>query len=215
MKGLIMKDIMNLRQYGKQLILIYVFYIACSIMGMWDMSFFVALAIMIGGSSFLSTLTYDDMAKWNIYALTMPVTRKDLVDSKFALLIGSMLVNTVLSLTMASVFQMIQGKLALVELVITAAAVLLVALAGFSGTLFLSFKLGAEKARIFLMVIFLVPTVVVYLLGTVAKKAGSRLDLTFLEENLQPILGGGAVVLVAVVVICYLLSVRVMAKKEF
>ena len=57
MMGLMMKDLLNLRQYGKQMALVYGFYIVCSMMGMWDISFFVALAIMIGGTTFLSTLT--------------------------------------------------------------------------------------------------------------------------------------------------------------
>lgn len=215
MKGLMMKDVLNLRQYGKQLIMIYIFYIICSLMGMWDLSFFVALAIMIGGTSFLSTITYDDMAKWDIYALTMPVTRKDLVDSKFMLLIGSMTANALLTMTMALGFQLIQGKAAPLELMATAGAVLLVGLAGFSATLFLSFKLGAEKARIFLMVIFLVPTIVVFGLATLAKKGGFKLDLAFLEQNLLLILVGAAAVLVAVIVVSYTLSLKEMAKKEF
>lgn len=113
MMGLMMKDLLNLRQYVKQLAAVYGFYILCSVMGMWDIGFFVALAIMIGGTSFLSTLTYDDMAKWNAYALTMPISRRDLVNSKYLLLVGSMAVNTVLSLTIAVVLQAVQGKLML------------------------------------------------------------------------------------------------------
>ena len=106
MMGLMMKDLLNLRQYGKQMALVYGFYIVCSMMGMWDISFFVALAIMIGGTTFLSTLTYDDMAKWDTYALTMPIGRRDLVNSKYLLLVGSMAVNTVLSLAIAAVLQL-------------------------------------------------------------------------------------------------------------
>lgn len=215
MMGLMMKDLLNLRQYGKQMALVYGFYIVCSMMGMWDISFFVALAIMIGGTTFLSTLTYDDMAKWDTYALTMPIGRRDLVNSKYLLLVGSMAVNTVLSLAIAAVLQTIQGNLHFLELAATAVSVFIVGLTGFCLTLFLAFKLGAEKARIFLMAIFLIPTFGIFMVAKIAKAGGAKFDLAALEANLPVILAAGAVVLLVVGFVSYRLAVKVVEAKEF
>lgn len=215
MMGLMMKDLLNLRQYVKQLAAVYGFYILCSVMGMWDISFFVALAIMIGGTSFLSTLTYDDMAKWNAYALTMPISRRDLVNSKYLLLVGSMAVNTVLSLTIAAVLQVVQGNLVFLDLAATAVAVFVVGLTGFCATLYLSFKLGAEKARLFLMAIFLTPTCLIFLMAKMAKAGGIGLDMAALEAKLPAILAVAAVVLLAIAWISYRMAVKVVETKEF
>ena len=84
MVGLIIKDMMNL----KKQILIYVFFIIFygifSFANGNDQLFWFAI-IIIGIMTPITSIAFDERVKWDKFALTMPIKRKDLVLSKYIL----------------------------------------------------------------------------------------------------------------------------------
>ena len=84
MKGLLLKDIINLKQQGKIYIFIIAIWFAIAITSR-DGNFFGGVMTMFTVLVPISAAAYDDKAKWDRYALTMPISRWDLVLSKYLL----------------------------------------------------------------------------------------------------------------------------------
>ena len=83
MKGLLIKDFLLLRSYGKSLLLMFLLFL---IIGATSGPAFIVGIVMIESVMLaVSTFSYDDMAKWNSYMLAMPVSRKTAVREKYAL----------------------------------------------------------------------------------------------------------------------------------
>lgn len=77
MKGLIIKDFMNLKKSLKMFLIISVFYFFMAI-STDNPYFFTSILTVILPITTISLFSYDDMAKWDVYALTMPFDRKKL-----------------------------------------------------------------------------------------------------------------------------------------
>ena len=108
MKGLIIKDILNLKNYMKQLILVLIFFIAYGIF--LKIGTFVGTMITLMLSmQVITTMSYDEYAKWDKYALTMNINRKDIVLSKYVFFIMSiiigMVVGVISSMTINQILQ--------------------------------------------------------------------------------------------------------------
>lgn len=215
MKGLILKDLYSLRGSVKQMMIVYAFYIVFAFLGIWDISFFVGLATMMGAMMVVSTFSYDDLAKWDSYALTMPISRKDLVTSKYIVMLMTMFISAAVSIAIGIAVQMILGKLDLLMLLATCGGVMAVAVLGFCIHLMITFKLGVEKARLSLMAIFLIPTIVLFGGVKFANSLGIELDLSGLNRN-APLWAGIALAVIAgAAVISYQISIRIVEKKEY
>lgn len=82
MKGIIIKDIINLRSQYKAYIIILALWFAMGIIG-GDNTFFGGIMIMFVVMLPISTMSYDEKNNWNKFALAMPVSRRDIVLAKY------------------------------------------------------------------------------------------------------------------------------------
>ena len=85
MSGLVYKDLMNMRRYLKQLLLIFVVFVFIFSFSGNNYSFVAAYGVMLSAMVVLSSMAYDEQAKWDKYALTMPLSRRSLVGAKYLL----------------------------------------------------------------------------------------------------------------------------------
>lgn len=161
MKALILKDLLVLRKVSRIYLVLFVVYFILSFY-LWDESgsgnFAIGFVTVMCAMLPITALSYDERSHWDKYALTMPVSRRDMVVSKY--LLGLLLIFGVdllmfLASTLAGV---VRGGFDL------AAQVQEILLFACMGVLFLSvnlpamIKLGVERGRIVLiaLVIFLV-----------------------------------------------------------
>ena len=84
MKGLLLKDLYNLEKQARSLLLIFVFYLVFSLIGENSNMFGGVVSIMMV-MLVITSLAYDERSRWDRYALTMPVSRKEMVLSKYLL----------------------------------------------------------------------------------------------------------------------------------
>lgn len=215
MKGLILKDFYSLRGSVKQMMIIYVFYVICAFIGIWDISLFVGLATMMGAMMVVSTFSYDDLAKWEAFALTMPIKRKDLVTSKYIVMLVTMFASAAFSMAIGIGFQTVQERLDLPTLLITCGSVMAVAVFGFCIQLMITFKFGVEKARLTLMAIFLIPTI--FLIGgsKLLTSMGIEIDFGAIESRLPLVAGIVLLLIVVVSTLSYLGAIRIVEKREY
>ncbi|WP_294360983.1 ABC-2 transporter permease [uncultured Clostridium sp.] len=202
MKGLLLKDILNLKKQG----LIYIFLIA-----LWffigirnkDISYLSGLIAMVTMLIPVTAISYDEKANWERYALTMPISKDTIVISRYLLTICISLLGGVLS-TIAGLLISINIK----EVLLTNMSVISVCLLFISVAFPFIFKYGVEKARIIMVILFVIPT----LLLTFA----SEFNITMPSEEVIMKFLYFLPLIVLVIIICSIeVSKMIYSKKEF
>lgn len=217
-KGLIIKDLLQLKSYRKSLIAFIVIFILVSMSqeSTVEVGNMLVLMMTLGLGMFsIATFNYDEMSKADRYILTLPLTRKQVVRAKYGLVIGSTIVGSLMGIVLGGIITFVMSKTIpnLLDLG-------LMALGGILGIGLVEsiqipciYKFGAEKGRIqtFMM------TAVVALLAGGIFYMGEKVDLPvgnvfeILNQFLPIIL---AFAIVVIYFISYQISVRIFSKKE-
>lgn len=214
MKGLLIKDLCSISNYKRQYVLILVF------MSVWavfskSFSFLAMFSILLGGMMVFSVMSIDETVHFNRYALTMPLSVKTLVKEKYVLVcvcIGAGSLLAVLVELIAMNTPWFEGVEEWVMIDCLSAFFLI----AYTITLPLIFKYGVEKARYAYITVMLVMGAVIGVAIYLTK------DTTvMLFESVNPpmdilFLTGVLLILeVAVVVISYRVSLKIVEKKEW
>lgn len=209
MKGLIVKDLLLIKENWKQLLIFVLIFIVIGLEGNQILTFVpVFLSLMV----LLSTFSYDDYNKWNSYAVTLPNGRKNIVRAKYVASICLSAFAILFTYLLITISGMMNHHLNLEETAVTLlgcwSAVIL--LQSFMYPLI--FKVGLEKGRIFLFAFFIGISA---LLGLVFQNIKISLPvevIRFLDHYLVVIL---PLVMIILLYISYKISEKIVQKKEF
>lgn len=86
MKGLILKDLYLIKGFAKQYVIVLAFMTIWAI-AMKAMSFLGIYFILMGAMILLSVMSLDDAVSFNRFALTMPISERTLIQSKYLIFI--------------------------------------------------------------------------------------------------------------------------------
>lgn len=211
MKGLILKDFLNLRKYSRTVLLVIGFYLLFSLM-MDSISFLTGMIVLLMTMTAVTSFSYDDMAKWNVYALTLPVSRRDMVLSKYILALLLALGGSLISLLFGVGFAFYRHQ-QLDEQFIIIAVVFGVALVFISILFPLIYRYGVEKSRMFMMIIFAAPTAAFVILSNTGFVMSAG-EITRWEQIIHSLLWLVPVAVAALFWISYLISYRIYMKKD-
>ncbi|QXE18600.1 ABC-2 transporter permease [Clostridium sp. 001] len=214
MNGLILKDLYNLKNSGKSLLIAIVvfslFYFLQGInMDVWDV-----FIIFIGSTLIVNTMAYDNTAKWDKYALAMPVTRRDVVLSKYLVSIIVIFTGAVLATALSFAQGINKHSLDVIEIFTINGA----AMAG--GFLFVSlmlpaiYKFGVEKLRMLILLVFLAPAGVVIVKSKFAKLRFSPLSIQYIHIILQYLPVILLLIAILVMLISYSISLKIYSNKD-
>jgi len=162
MKSLILKDLYNIGHNARSMIFILLI-LAFSLIPSMGLEGYIIMSGILCSSMIITTFSFDDHSKWMKYAMVMPVTKKDIVISKFIVLLIFSAVGAVTGLVIGAIGGIIAHKDIfssinnMITLLFTGVASLALAEIVGSMSIPLLFKFGAEKARILLLVSCLVP----------------------------------------------------------
>lgn len=92
MKGLLLKDLLNLSSY-KTTLFVIVLFCGIAIVGTEAFSTASCVICVIVGMIALSTFNYDESSKSSKYILSLPVTKKEIVLSKYVFAVSSVLLG--------------------------------------------------------------------------------------------------------------------------
>lgn len=206
MKGLILKDLLNLKSTFKMLGVMMLFFAVVFIPQ--GNGFIFGMIILMFAMMVVTTISYDDLAKWDAYALTMPVTRKEMVLSKYLVMAILNTLGAVVSLIVGIVGSIIMGQSFDVEILAIVGLIYLIAFIFGSVIIPLIYKFGTEKARLMLFLCALLPTALILLVE---------------QFNVPlPTIGNPWIYLilligfsVAGVILSYLISLKIYSQKEF
>jgi ABC-type transport system involved in multi-copper enzyme maturation permease subunit len=217
MTGLILKDFINLKKNIKIFAILAVLY-GFMAFTTSDASFFSSMFTMLIAILTLSVYSYDELAKWDVYALTMPVSREDIVRGKYIIMLLLTFLGAVIGTVITIVIKMIQQDNDFVSgaqssLLGGAVVILFYCIA----MPFIT-KLGVEKARFIFFAIYLIPFAIIYFIGN-AVEAGDYVIpeqlIRFGEKLVSNAAILGPLVLLFALVVSYTISVGVYRKKEF
>ena len=216
MKGLIIKDILNLRNYMKQLILVFIFFVAYGIF-LKNGVFVGSMITLMLSMQVITTMSYDEYAKWDKYALTMNINRKDIVLSKYVFFIMSIIIGIVVGIISSSFINIISdSNVGIDEILVTSIMVPCIFAILFCIIIPIVFKIGVEKARVVMMAIFFTPTILGFIFFKMAEKANIPMpDEATLDMIFKFGLIGLIILTVVFIFISYKISLSIYNKKEF
>jgi hypothetical protein len=203
MAGLIYKDLVNLKAQAKVMGILIILYGVIALTS--DNTVMLgAMMSVLAAMLPITAMAYDDKAKWDKYAMTMPVSRKDLVLSKYFLGGGFILIAFGLNVA----FNIVVGIMAMEDIIPMALMLLGAGLFFMAVTLPLMFKFGVEKGRTAMFILIAAPTVLVLLMSKLNIQMPSEAFLEMLPLIL-------IVIAVFSLVLSTVLSISIYKKKEF
>lgn len=218
MSGLLMKDLELIKINMKTYLAVFLIGFIYLITQESGSTFFVAYAIFVSIGVSVGTISYDGYHHGMKFLMTLPVTKKQYVQSKYLLSFGFAVLVSVVSLLLGMIRIQISGKQEVEDLLISAGAALVVSSIILCGMIPLRLKYEAEKSRIVMVaavaVIFLAAAVCKKLYDAYQESFGKGLQFLDTLSGWQIVIG-----LIVVMAVCIVASMkvseRIMEKKEF
>ncbi len=212
MIGLLTKDLLLLRKQIGWFVALDFIYAALGYLQQDTMM--IAGFVLLGvGTLPMTSLSFDKLAGWDHYALTMPLTRKQLVGSKYLLALLFCITGAALAAALSAGLAGILGASATAAAV-RALTIVPIGLVFASVQVPMAVKGGVEKAQLAMLMLFLLPLLFFFLLLT-AKGVLPQQLLQTVSARLYligPVAGALSLALFAG---SYLLSVRFARQKEY
>ncbi|MEY8389952.1 ABC-2 transporter permease [Lachnospiraceae bacterium] len=210
MKSLLLKDIYNIRQNMKQMLLILLFISACMFFNSSPSGVMVFVSVLFTMMT-VTTFAIDEQSHWEKYALIMPISRKTYVMEKYMICLMFTLAGMVFGFIETFIYQLATHSLDAVFL--GSCAFISIMLGFVCGILYIPilFRFGSEQARLIIIGVIAFLGLVGYLIYWFFKALSIPVTRQLLTAAgfLSPIL------LLLFAAISYLLSVRFFQAKEF
>ncbi|MBR5806297.1 MAG: ABC-2 transporter permease [Oscillospiraceae bacterium] len=208
MLGLVYKDLMVMR---RTLLLYGAMGIVYGIIAIYGDQYGMVFALMMIVSAMVpvSAISYDERSKWDKIVNTMPLSRKEIVLSKYVLAI----LLTAISSVIIFAFYMLVPEMPLEEKAVTTAVMAMMAMIYQAALMPVMFKFGSEKGRTMMLAILFVPAVLIFAIGEM-NIIDVNAAISFLERNeaMIPYLMAGFVL--AIYSLSMALSVKIYEKKD-
>lgn len=219
-KGLMIKDLLQLKSYKKTLLIFMAVFILIT-MTNEDISSFTQIIIvmitLVFGMLGIATFSYDQMSKADRYILTLPISKKEIVKSKYIFTICSSLVGAVLGLTISLIITVVikNQNINIEDMISTA-------LGGILGIGIIEaiqipciYKWGAEKGRIQIYIIALIIALIGGAIVYVLEKMNISLPINHILDVLNRFLPFALLFVITIIYyISYRVSYKIYLKKE-
>ena len=217
MTGLIVKDLLVSKRSLKAYFGIMIFYAVLTFMGVFNISFVTAFVSVMLIMLPIGAFSYDEAAKWDRYAMALPLGRRAVVGARYLFTLLVTLISLALAL-LSGVAVSVTGQGSFIEVMVTALVTLASGLLISDFLLPLCYKLGPERARPYLYAVIFIPVIVLFL----AFRMGVRIDASWLDRlalsSPGALLALSALPLLtalALMFVSWLVSCRIVAGKEY
>lgn len=180
MRGLILKDILTLRKYSNSVIAIIGFFTIFSFTTN-DSGVISGMIVFLFAMMAITSFSYDELAKWDVYALSLPVSRKDVVFGKYLLAVLLTTIGTLLAVLaglLISIFKSTSNS----ELLVSCYGLFCASIIFISVLFPLIYKFGIERARILILIVFAIPTLIMHLLERMGMPVPDESQLVHLAK---------------------------------
>ena len=211
-KGLITKDILQLKSYKKTLIIFIMVFAFTSISVQDGVENMLVIMLTLGFGMFsMASFNYDEFNKADRYILTLPLTKKEVVLSKYILVICSTVMGSIIGIMLSYIVMFAMNKqMPNIEEIIS------VGLGGILGIGLIEaiqipcvYKWGAEKGRIQMVIV----TALVALLAGGIIFIGEKANIQLPANNILNILNTFLpLIFIGLTIIIYYISYKVAYK---
>lgn len=208
-KGLITKDILQLKTYKRTLIIFIVIFTLTSISGEGGIEKMLAIMLTLGLGMFsMASFNYDELNKADRYILTLPLTKKQVVLSKYILVICSTVIGSIIGITLGVILTFaINKQVPNIEELIS------VGLGSVLGIGLIEaiqipcvYKWGAEKGRIQMVIVTALVALLAGGIIFIGEKANIQLPSNNILEMLSKFL---PLIFIGLTIIIYYISYKV------
>lgn len=214
-KGLILKDLLELKNYKKNFITSILIYLMIIFLNKenFNIAYFAAyMMVFLFGSYAMATFSYDEKNQTDRYLLTLPNSKKDIVKAKYIFIILSVLIGAVVSIILNIIFKLtnVIEMFDITEYLLGILILLFIFSIYYGIQITYVYKYGAEKGR---MQVYIALMIIVILIAGI-NYLNVKIDLSFLDKFsiLIPIIL--ALLIIFNVFISYSLSLKIYSKKE-
>lgn len=95
MRGLLLKDLYMMWKYCRSVFTIVLIFFVVSVWGKGNL-FLIIYPVILSAMVPVTLMAYEESCKWNLYAAFLPCSRRDLVSSKYLLVLGLDLLISIL-----------------------------------------------------------------------------------------------------------------------
>lgn len=216
-KGLIVKDLLNLNHYKFSLFVMVMIFVGIGVADAKTLNFLPIMLMTMVGMIGLSTFNYDEISKADKYLLTLPTTKKEIVKAKYILIIAMILLGAIISIAITTGINYVINKE-----IMNLEAICATLVGGFFGISLVEciqipsvYKWGAEKGRIQMFILIILVTGLIggaiYLLTTFS----IGVDFNNIIEFIKNFGIYVAIIFIGIMYfISYRLSCKIFQKKE-
>ena len=222
MKGMLIKDFRILKYQGKTLFLmLLVVAVLMNLITDVGPTFIVGYITIIFSLFTVTTVSYDEFDNCYLFLMTLPVTRKNYVNEKYLFALLSIIFAWCAGIVLGIILMIVQpsGEVDAADWFGTCLGYIFTAWIFVSVMLPLRLKFDAEKARYANLIMIAAVAIAAFLISNALEYVPAKIvgpgKEWFSGLGTGGILGLFAVVTALVVVISYLCSRHIMAKKEF
>lgn len=217
MKGLLIKDLCIIKMQAKFLALILIIGVFMAF-NLDNPSFVIGYMSYMGAILTMNTMSYDEFENGNAFLFSLPITRKMYAREKYVLGIVFGGVLWAFSALLCVLFELYTGAGNAADIAETALWVLPLLFVGLAAVIPIQLKFGGEKGKI---VVVAALGVMVGLCAVLVKiTENSSFNMNMLYERFSFLSGGliisaAFVISLALLFLSYMISVRIVEKKEF
>lgn len=215
MKGLILKEFMILKSFAKTMLGLIALYAILSFTT--TTTVLAPMIIVVFSMWVLTSFSYDQNAKWDNYVLTLPITKKQVVISKYIYSLLLMIIGIVIATAVSLLLLTIKKDGSVAEILGGVVGASFISILMTSFNLPLMFKYGPEKARFTFFMIIAALAFIVGAGGYLIKQfqLGGAITTMIESPGFIPIASICAVVvLITIALISYCISLYIYKRKE-
>ena len=211
MKGLLIKELLSLRQYIKIFVGLILFFIILGIASE-DISIMGTIVITMPLIIIITSFSYDTANHWPEFAACFPFTRRHLVFAKYCFALLLVLAITALTELIGTVYGLIFSQ-PLDAFTANLAVLFGTSLILLSLIMPLIYKFGVEKSRYLMVIIVMIPFILIACFSSMIETSLEKLQTVQIEGSLAFGLGFALLVLLCFGV-SYQIALKIFKKKD-
>ncbi len=217
MKGLILKDLLTLKNQMRNIMIIIIGFIILSIMmeNYFYISFIIPFYIVM---LVISTFSYDELNNANTYIVALPYNRKTIVKARYYLSLMSIITALLIGAILSFVTPLLNPDMDFMSTFASCVAAVIGVIFVISLLMPCFYKFGVQKGRVILFIAIMAVSSLIGVILSLFENSNLKIAEFFstLENINYIILVVGAILIILLILyISYLFSCKIFKNKEF
>ena len=217
MKGLLLKDLLILKNQMRNVLMVIIGFVIISIMmkSYFYIAFVVPFYIVM---LIISSFSYDELNNSNTYIIALPFSRKEIVKARYLLCLLSIITSFLIGLLLSIIIPVLNEEMEF-------ASIFASTLASITGVIFIIsllipffYKFGVQKGRVMLFIAIMTISLLIGIIISLFENSKLNIALFFnqLEQiNWMILILISIAIILFILYISYLISYKIYKNKEF